>query len=230
MSASAYERVYLNPVTTGYGTTTSTGSGYYTAFGNAASTQAVEIDCRKLGISEIASTTFKVWNGSGTYKIKLTDLVSGRLSQTLGENITTTAADRSFVFNPPIWCDGGHVVLARHGYVTSVVYFGMDPNTDSTASDVNAGGAWTFSLSGQSSPLGALVNKTPMMWVEGSYSTSTGGGGNSTTTYNFYTATTSPTEAIEQLTTVHLAFALLIVLFLTAIITYTFTYGRSRPT
>jgi len=83
--------------------------------------------------------------------------------------------------------------------------------------------------SGTSQVCGGGARGSIWIGLQGSYATSTGGGGNSTTTYNFYTATTSPTEAIEQLTTVHLAFALLIVLFLTAIITYTFTYGRSRP-
>jgi len=226
MSASAYVDVFTHFAPTGYATSTF-GASEWVSWGNTTTWADVVIDCEKLGISEVASTTFTMYTSTGASSptVWVTDRMSGRVSDN-SLVITGTARDRSWSFTPPIWCEGTQVMLTRATYVTVPVLLSVGGNSTEVQSK---SGVYVIG-NGASASLGAYQWKIPVMWVVGSFSTSTGGGGNSTTTYNFYTATTSPTEAIEQMTTVHLAFALLIVLFLTAIITYTFTYGRSRPT
>jgi len=223
MSASAYERVLFN-AGVGYATS-SFGDSNWMVSGATTLNGMYFIDCRALGIAEIASTTVSLYTDSSTRSsFNLFDSQSGRLSDN-AYTITNTATAYSYTFTPPLWCEGGSVLLGGEQYATRPVRWSF--KGDASVDQVPH--AWCQGA-GSSCSLSEKLGQDIAIIAEGSFSTSTGGGGNSTTTYNFYTATSSPTEAIEQMTTVHLAFALLIVLFLTAIITYTFTYGRSRPT
>jgi len=231
MSALAYERVYLNASNPSNATTTTVDVNT-AKWASGGATFGIHIDCKKLGIAEIASTTLWVHTNSGSVSMKLADAIS--LKDSVDTTVpSTTGSPVSFVFTTPIWCKDGTAVLYRLTYATTPVVVGFPAGAKSGAQ--LGGGAYAFNMGGSNAMAinnGSEdpISRAPAMWIDGTYATSTGGGGNSTTTYNFYTATTSTAEAIEQMTTVHLSFALLIVLFFTTIITYTFSYGRSRPT
>jgi len=228
VSATAYERVLWNN-SVGYSTSTF-GNNEKLVSGSNAIYGIYVIDCAGAGIAEIASTTVSLYTDSSTRNaFRIRDLQSGRRSDQ-GYTITNTATPYSYTFTPPLWCSGKSVLLAGDSYATRLVNWSVKgANADPTEPD-DVPHAWCMG-SDTGCVMGGNVGKDIAIIAIGSFATATPTtSGGSTTTYNFYTATTSPTEAIEQLTTVHLAFALIIVLFLTAIITYTFTYGRSRPT
>jgi len=222
MSTMAYERVLFNQ-SDGYATS-SAGSVEKMTSGATTINGMYYIDCKALGIAEIASTTVSLYVDASTRSgFNLFEMTNSRLSNesyTIG--IVTT--NYSYTFTPPLWCKDSFLLLGAEQYATRPVNWSYKGQ----ATVDNVPHAWCWGV-GNGCTLSEKLGADIAIIAEGTWATATPStGGSGTTTYNFYTSSTSPTEAIEQLTSVHLAFALLIVLFFTAIITYTFTYGRSR--
>jgi len=222
--AFAYERVVFNADTT-YATSTF-GDTKWIASGDTTVIGGYHIDCKAMGIAEIASTTLSLYTDTSTAAFRLVDLQSGRRSVE-SYTITNTASPYSFTFSPTIWCKDSTVEFVRSEYATRVVRWSHKGGTGIGADPIPH--AWCIGM-GSSCSFGGLEGFDPAIIAYGTYATATESGGSSTTTYEFYTATTSPAESIDELTTVILTFALMIVLFLSAYASYNMTYGRSRPT
>jgi len=223
MSAMAYERVVFN-AGTGYSTTTF-GASTWMKSGATTLNGYYYIDCKALGIAEIASTTVSLYVDSSTRSgFNIFDFQSGKLSNE-AYTITNTATDFSYTFTPPIWCKDSFVLLGGEEYATRPVLW----STKGASNVDQVPHAWCWGT-GSSCSMSELRGEDIAIIAEGTWATSSEPSGGGTTTYSFYTATTSPAESINELTTVILTFALVMTLALSAVLSYHFTYGRRSST
>jgi len=226
-SVFAYENVFTN-----FGTATTTnGSSYWLRFDNASTISGtIEIDCDRLGISEIASTTVHMWSASGAPMVQLADANSGAISSQ-NYSVTTTGKPISFAWSPAIWCQGKTVRLIRYNSATAHIYAGLDGNVN----DVISAGVWTSCI-GACFSTTEYKSRIPAIVLYGSFATSTVSYGdtyNSTTTYafNFSTSTLTATSSsldMDYTNTLLLTFGLLATLAGSGIFAYNMVYGRRR--
>jgi len=166
-SAFAYERIFINPGTA----TTTNGSTYWIQFGQGSTNVGgIYVDCEFLGVSEIASATMMMWSTSGNPNVKLLELMSGKQSSQV--TLSTASNHASFVFSPPIWCDGRYAILMRNAGSVSNIFAGMSGNVN--ASHIPGVHAWGY---GPFFSNASYLSRAPAIIIEGTFSTSTGGGG-----------------------------------------------------
>jgi len=189
-TAFGYERVLFN-AGTGYATSTA-GTVEKMTSGNTNVNGIYFIDCEKLGIAEIASTTVSLYVDTSTRTgFNIMDGASGRLSDN-SYTIDATARDYSFTFTPPLWCKDSRLLLMGEAYVTRAVNWSVKGATGASSVDAipyaycvgNSTGCTTSTINGQDI---AII-------AEGSFATSSSGSSDvSTTTYNFYFSTSTLT-------------------------------------
>jgi len=168
--AFAYERVLFNEGV-GYATTTGQNMVWTKSAGNVG---VYVIDCDALGIAEIASTTVHLYAASSANtQFYIYDLQSGQKSDN-SFNQTSTGADRSFTFTPPVWCEGSKFLLTGWSTLTQQINFGSKgaDNVDQVPH------AYCMSMTGVGCyAMGEVLGADIAIIAVGSYSTSSGGGG-----------------------------------------------------
>jgi len=230
-TASAYERVVFNE---GVGYATSTfGASEKMIAGAGAVWGTYAIDCVRGNIAEIASTTVSLYTDSSTRSgFYLRELSSGRRSDQ-GYTISNTAKDYSFTFTPPIWCSGSTAVLAGDSYSTRLVNFSVKGGvSDPTGVDDVPFARCIGSDTGCN--MGNVRGADIAIIAMGTFATSAPSSV-STTTYNFYFSTSTLTAtdtsiSLDETNTILLTFFLLSTLAVFGVISYNYTYGRSRRT
>jgi len=220
-TAFAYTRVLLNASDPNNATSTQA-DGVWAQWGSTSQNFAIVIDCKYLGVSEIASTTLWLGSTTGSPVMALWEDVTNAKSNS--NTITTTYKAHSFVFTPPIWCEGTNAILHRGTYATApvVIGFPLGPSRQ------EGKGLYIRSKGGtQRTKLQTASKKDfrPAMWIDGSYSTSTGGG---SATYN--NSTTTVNVDFDETNTILLTFGLLATLAGSGIFAYNMVYGRRRTT
>jgi len=187
--AFAYDRVLFN-AGTGYATS-SAGTVEKMTSGNTNVNGIYVIDCEKLGIAEIASTTVSLYVDTSTRTgFNIMDGASGRLSDN-SYTIDATARDYSFTFTPPLWCKDSRLLLMGEAYVTRAVNWSVKGATGASSADAipyaycvgNGTGCTTSTINGQDI---AII-------AEGTWATSTPSTGGGTTTNNYYLEVSSST-------------------------------------
>jgi len=177
-SSFAYDRVLFN-AGTGYATSTFGDTQWMNSSNSSNGQGAYKIDCARLGIAEVASTTVSLYTDTGTAVFKLYELISGRVSAE-SYTVTNTATPYSFTFSPPLWCSGGELILAREKYVTRGVRWSYkgDPAVEQVV------GAYAFALNGNGVNLEDKVGRDIAIIAMGTWATSSApSGGSGTTTY-----------------------------------------------
>jgi len=190
--AFAYELLHNN-------NTKATATGTYFSNTDSDDNWRYEIDCGKLGWSEISSVGMTLSPvGSGFDYLILGNSTSTNWS---AGNSGAGQMNVDFLFSPPVWCDGEKVIL-RNGFRNSsqnTAWWGYATELEFSfdglpyAQIIKCGFVTEDASCGTMAGTNASDFKT-VIW--GSFSTSTGGGGGesvSTTTYNFYFSTSTLT-------------------------------------
>jgi len=194
---------------------TATSSSFYSRIGTdttSAQKQSVYIDCLRLGWGQINSV---YWWGNTTSNTSVIRVRANGKAGVLDQAHNTTPTVGSTTWSGGVYCgDNEHrFVELRFMYVSgSGVTAILSDAVTGSATDIRPG-IWTDGLVSVASSVG--LKYIPNLHIVGEYATSSGStGGNSTTTYNFYTATTSPAESIDKFATVFMVFALCVVIAL----------------
>jgi len=189
---------------------------------------SVTFDCVARGWGKVNSIHFGGFTTSATHGVIVR--ANGQVPNYVANFTTTPDTNASSSWANGIYCGDNTKRLVTLDFIYNngsgaLRVYGDIRTGSSQAMDLN--GVWS-SYSGPA-PAGSGVAGTfmPQLFIRGDLATSSGSG--DSTTYNFYTATTSPADSIDQQTTIQLVFFILLTIALSAILTYYAIYApRTR--